>query len=92
MKIHPIKTALLITSGALLSATLHAADDEGAIRFTSAPDIFNWNISNPQPGWEATLDWFFTRLAEEGPDFHLNAGANLVDEASGWFWSETGGN
>ncbi len=47
---------------------------EAAIRFTSAPDIFNWNISNPQPGWEKALDWYFTRLKKEGPDFHLNAG------------------
>ena len=44
------------------------------IRFTSVPDIFNWNISNPQSGWEETLDWFFTRLQKEGPDFTLNAG------------------
>ncbi|MEM7474259.1 MAG: metallophosphoesterase [Planctomycetota bacterium] len=44
------------------------------IRFTSVPDIFNWNISNPQPGWEDTLDWFFNRLQKEGPDFTLNAG------------------
>ena len=44
------------------------------VRFTSVPDIFNWNISNPQPGWEDTLDWFFDRLKKEGPDFTLNAG------------------
>lgn len=44
------------------------------IRFTSVPDIFNWNISRPQPGWEETLDWFFKRLKKEGPDFTLNAG------------------
>ena len=44
------------------------------IKFTSVPDIFNWNISNPQPGWEDTLDWFFDRLQKEGPDFTLNAG------------------
>jgi len=44
------------------------------IRFTSVPDIFNWNISNPQPGWEEALDWFFSRLKKEGPDFNLNAG------------------
>jgi len=44
------------------------------IRFTSVPDIFNWNIGNPQPGWEETLDWFFKRLKKEGPDFTLNAG------------------
>lgn len=59
-----------------LSGRSNLADmhDQDVIKFTSAPDIFNWNISNPQPGWEETLDWFFTRLHEEGPDFTLNAG------------------
>jgi len=60
------------------SASLHAGErDEqaaAAVRFTSVPDIFNWNIANPQPGWEASLDWFFTRLKDEGPDFTLVAG------------------
>ncbi len=32
------------------------------VRFTSVPDIFNWNVPNPTPGWEDTLDWFFDRL------------------------------
>ena len=49
-------------------------DQAKAIHFTSVPDIFNWNISNPQPGWEETLDWFFKRLKKEGSDFTLNAG------------------
>ncbi len=51
-----------------------AAAELEPVRFTSVPDIFNWNIANPQPGWEEALDWFFTRLKEEGPDFTLNAG------------------
>ena len=54
------------------------------IRFTSVPDIFNWNISNPQPGWEDTLDWFFDRLQKEGPDFTLNAG-DIMDAR---WWDE----
>lgn len=49
-------------------------DKTEEIRFTSVPDIFNWNIGNPQPGWEETIDWFFDRLHKEGPDFMLNAG------------------
>jgi 3',5'-cyclic AMP phosphodiesterase CpdA len=61
----------LCLCGGLLSST--EGRGEG-IRFTSVPDIFNWNISNPQPGWEDTLDWFFDRLQKEGPDFTLNAG------------------
>ena len=51
-----------------------AADKTEPIRFTSVPDIFNWNISNPQPGWEDTVGWFFERLQKDGPDFTLNAG------------------
>ena len=57
-------------SGLLSLPQGHAED----IRFTSVPDIFNWNIRNPQPGWEETLDWFFDRLQKDGPDFTLNAG------------------
>jgi len=53
---------------------LAANDQAQDIRFTSVPDIFNWNIGNPQPGWEDALDWFFDRLQREGPDFLLIAG------------------
>ncbi|MEX1119438.1 MAG: metallophosphoesterase [Terrimicrobiaceae bacterium] len=48
--------------------------EDKVIRFTSTPDIFNWNISNPQPGWEETITWFLDRLQKEGPDFTLHAG------------------
>ena len=61
----------LCLCGGFLSSEESRAED---IRFTSVPDIFNWNISNPQPGWEDALDWFFDRLQKEGPDFTLNAG------------------
>lgn len=56
--------------------TLHANADERPtpVRFTSIPDIFNWNISNPQSGWEDSLDWLFTNLKKDGPDFTLCAG------------------
>ena len=56
------------------------------IRFTSVPDIFNWNISNPQPGWENVIGWFFDRLQQDGPDFTLNAG-DIMD-ARWWDNSE----
>lgn len=69
-------TRLSITIALMLCSVVRPqpACDAQEIRFTSVPDIFNWNISNPQPGWEETLDWFFDRLEEEGPDFTLNAG------------------
>lgn len=44
------------------------------VRFTSVPDIFNWNISYPQSGWEDTMDWYFERLKMDGPAFTLVAG------------------
>jgi hypothetical protein len=73
-----MKTPLLCSALIAIASLAHAAPcecvEDDSIRFTSVPDIFNWNISNPQPGWEETLDWFFTRLHAEGPDFHLNAG------------------
>ena len=65
-----VAIAVCFCSGLFTSSESRAEE----IRFTSVPDIFNWNISNPQPGWEATLDWFFARLQNEGPDFTLNAG------------------
>jgi hypothetical protein len=64
-------TITLFLGSVFLLLTRSQAEE---IRFTSVPDIFNWNISNPQPGWEDTLHWFFDRLQEEGPDFTLNAG------------------
>lgn len=76
MKKHTIYTAACAVLIFALTgcARTSEVEDKEVVRFTSAPDIFNWNISNPQPGWEETLDWFFTRLKEEGSDFHLNAG------------------
>jgi len=65
---------LLISTIFCLCHLSTAEDKTGGIRFTSVPDIFNWNIGNPQPGWEETLGWFFDRIHKEGPDFTLNAG------------------
>ena len=71
-----IKSLLSSACVALVLSSPALADDP-PLRFTSAPDIFNWNIGNPQPGWEETIDWFFDRLHAEGPDFHLNAGDSM---------------
>ncbi|MEO0475751.1 MAG: metallophosphoesterase [Planctomycetota bacterium] len=60
----------------LISASFGAAaeDKSEVVRFTSAPDIFNWNIDYPTPGWEDTMDWYFKKLKSDGPDFTLAAG------------------
>jgi len=76
MRIHKRFFLQVLFIGALLSACypLVAEDATQGVRFTSVPDLFNWNIANPQPGWEEALDWFLDRLQKEGPDFILNAG------------------
>ncbi len=48
--------------------------NDAAFRFTSVPDLFNWNINYPQPGWEDAVDWFLEGMKKEGPAFSLNAG------------------
>ncbi len=49
--------------------------DNGAnFHFTSFPDLYNWNIDYPQPGWEDAMDWFLEGMKTEGPAFSLNAG------------------
>jgi hypothetical protein len=72
-----------------------AENKDEAVRFTSIPDIFNWNIGNPQPGWEESMDWLFTNLQKDGPDFTLVAGdimdarwyePQLVKEKTEEYW------
>ncbi len=49
-------------------------ENDASFRFTSFPDLFNWNIKYPQPGWEEAVDWFLIGMKKEGPAFSLNAG------------------
>jgi len=50
------------------------SENDASFRFTSFPDLFNWNIKYPQPGWEEAVDWFLLGMKREGPAFSLNAG------------------
>jgi len=50
------------------------SDDNATFNFTSVPDLFNWNIKYPQPGWEEAMDWFLKGMKKEGSAFMLNAG------------------
>lgn len=97
MKMHryPLFCLLIAACLFVVPASAQQANPE-TIRFTSVPDIFNWNISNPQPGWEDTLDWFFELLKEDGPDFTLVAGdimdarwyqPDLVEQKTKEYWS-----
>jgi len=61
-------------SGEDAAATATPSTSEARFEFTSYPDLFNWNVKYPQPGWENALDWFLTRMKEEGPAFSLVAG------------------
>ncbi len=78
--------SLVLAAGVLGASPVSADDsDDGAFefptsttkegfRFTSFPDIFNWNIKYPQPGWEDAMDWFLGGMKKEGPAFSLVAG------------------
>lgn len=50
------------------------SENDATFRFTSFPDLFNWNIKYPQPGWEEAMDWFLGGMKREGPAFSLIAG------------------
>jgi hypothetical protein len=63
---------VLIAMGCATAA--FAEQPKQTVRFTSVPDIFNWNIDYPMPGWEETMDWYFKKLKADGPDFTLVAG------------------
>lgn len=60
--------------------------NDATFRFTSFPDLFNWNIRYPQPGWEGAMDWFLEGMKKEGPAFSLNAG-DIMDAR--WWSSES---
>lgn len=50
------------------------SDIKAGFHFTSFPDLFNWNINYPQPGWDEAINWFLDGMKKEGPAFSLNAG------------------
>lgn len=62
------------------------SDREASFHFVSYPDLFNWNIGYPQPGWEAAMDWFLGGMKQEGPAFSLIAGD--VMDARWWYSKE----
>ena len=59
------------TAGAFAFPT---SENDARFRFTSFPDLFNWNVTYPQPGWEDAVGWFLDGMKKEGPAFSLNAG------------------
>ena len=54
--------------------TFPTSENNASFRFTSFPDLFNWNIKYPQPGWDEAMDWFLHGMKQEGPAFSLIAG------------------
>lgn len=50
------------------------SDNGASFHFSSFPDLFNWNINYPQPGWEDAMDWYLDGMKKEGSAFSLNAG------------------
>ncbi|MFD1686726.1 NPCBM/NEW2 domain-containing protein [Halobellus litoreus] len=79
-------TSALGVAGMASSLTVgraQAAPDETT--FVSVPDMYNWDIANPQSGWEDAVDWFFDQLTSvEGAEFALSAG-DIMDAR---WWSD----
>ncbi|WP_197431262.1 LamG-like jellyroll fold domain-containing protein [Halorubrum sp. CBA1125] len=73
-------------SGVGGTATAQQSTTGDRFRFVSVPDMFNWDIPNPQPGWEDAIDWFLDRIKDEDPSFVLNAG-DVMDAR--WWDDET---
>ena len=88
--------AVLFVLGLLVSVAVAAREPNGndfefptsengaRFHFTSFPDLFNWNIGYPQPGWEDAMDWFLAGMKKEGSAFSLNAG-DIMDAR---WWSD----
>lgn len=67
--------ALLLATPLCSSCAEEESDPWAAsFHFTSFPDFFNWNIRNPEPGWEQAVGWFLDRMKQDGPAFSLIAG------------------
>lgn len=74
-----------MASGLTVGRAQAAPDDT---TFVSVPDMFNWDIANPQSGWEDALDWFFNQLSTvEGGEFALSAG-DIMDAR---WWGDKNG-
>lgn len=66
--------ALSSISGVTTAQEAHTNDPNSRFQFTSFPDLFNWDIPYPQPGWDEAVGWFLERMKTEGPAFSLVAG------------------
>lgn len=50
--------------------------------FVSFPDFFNFDVPEPWPRWDASVNWFLDQVESENPDFVLIAG----DLVNGHWW------
>jgi len=65
---------MLTTVRAADSFDFPTTENDATFCFVSYPDLFNWNIKYPQPGWEDAVGWFLDGMKKEGPAFSLIAG------------------
>jgi hypothetical protein len=79
-------TSALGLAGLAPGLTVGQQTEPDDTTFVSVPDMYNWDIANPQSNWEDAIDWFFNQLtAVEGADFALSAG-DIMDAR---WWSDT---
>ncbi len=82
MKVRTL-TAILVAM-LLCGACTEDAVVDSSFHFTSFPDFFNWNIRNPEPGWDQAVGWYLDQVKKDGPAFALIAG-DIADAR----WNQT---
>jgi len=67
--------------------TISAQQDEGnlnkTIKFVSFPDFFNFDIPNPWPEYEDTVNYFLNQISDEKPSFVLVIGDSMHIDVMG---------
>lgn len=81
MKIKPLFIiVLIICSWFCFSCQQNA--DRNSFTVVSFPDFFNFDVPEPWPQWDASVNWFLEQVAIENPEFVLVAG----DLVNGHWW------
>lgn len=73
---------MLLVVALPFAAQAQEQDSQEAWTFVSFPDFFNFDVPNPWPQWDDSVDWFLQQVTAEDPAFVLIAG----DMVNGHWW------
>jgi len=81
------RTVLIFVSSVMIFAAagnVNAQETASSYTFVSTPDLFNFDIPNPWPGYESAVNWYLNRIKKQDPAYVLVAG----DLINGHWWQE----